>query len=100
METHDPKTYMQMARPFATRQESDDAMIAFIKDVEEARTKHRIKEFVGFLQVHVDGDDAGAYGAEIRLGNSLEHEALAARLLGVIQEWRRSKISKIIGGGQ
>jgi hypothetical protein len=95
---NDPETYRLVSKPFDSIDEANAAMNAFADDVTQARKKHRIAELVGQCQVTaiVDGEET-ATGMALRLGNAIEHEALAARLLGDIQRWRQAFIGKLLG---
>lgn len=50
---HDPALYAEMAVPFATRDEANDALSVFFADLRALRIKHRIADVVAVACVNV-----------------------------------------------
>lgn len=63
----DPSTYRAMSEPYATEQESSDALNAFFRELRELRIKHRIADTYTIASVSVI-DASGEEGERITSG--------------------------------
>jgi hypothetical protein len=95
-----PRLYRELNQPFASPDELDAAIKAFLADVMEARKRHRILNIVMMLQcpVMTDAEIEMMMGTDACYGDAGQWEAMAARMLGAIQADRQRTIAEMITG--
>ena len=94
------KLYRELNQPFASPDELDAAIKAFLADVMEARKRHRILNIVMMMQcpVMTDAETETMMGTDACYGDAGQWEAMAARMLGAIQADRQRTIAEMITG--
>ena len=92
--------YRKLNQPFASPDELDAAIKAFLADVMEARKRHRILNIVMMIQCPVmsDAETETMMGTDACYGDAGQWEAMAARMLGAIQADRQRTIAEMITG--
>jgi hypothetical protein len=93
----DPANYRRNSEPFATVDDSNEALMAFFDEVSTARDRHRIVDVAVLCEVMVlvDGKEVCAQ-ARIFLGDSARSLPMIAREFGAAQQRYEDEIASIV----
>lgn len=98
---NDPKTYREMAVPFADGETANAALSAFYEGVTELRKKHRIKNAIVLCEVGyiVDGQEVDG-SSKLLLGSSEEHLLMLAYAYGEARQRHEDLIALAVASGK
>lgn len=96
----DPDRYRMCSEPFADSEAADEAIRAFLDDVEASRVKHRIADVSYIIQdsLVTENDAPGMFIITGHQGDSLKREAMLAYALGQCQKERETLIQELLAG--
>lgn len=97
----DPKLYRKLSEPFNGADEANAALLAFLTEMRELRTKHRIAEVTFAVAVNVDygGEDGESSGMSVgHFGDESKAEVMAAYALGHFAAEHREMVNKAASG--
>lgn len=97
----DPKNYRAMGVPHEGADAANAALVAFARDVEEARKKHRIRDVLVTVQMVVDYSDdeqETAVMTRFSFGDVSKNLELAAYAYGAESAEHRERINKFATG--
>lgn len=98
--TKNLKLFREMSEPFETKEAALEAVALFIKDVAEARERHKITNVLTTINVNFiaeDGLESEANAAHM-LGDSSQAEALAAMTYGQMKSEHEARIARMLKG--
>jgi hypothetical protein len=78
---HDPKLYLDLAQPFSSEADAEQAIKAFFADVEAARARHRMPDVYLVAQYGIAAEDGavGEYLCRLQLGDPLHSVMMLAQ---------------------
>lgn len=91
----DEARYRKCAEPFATQDEAEAALKAFLDGVEALREECRIASVA--VVVKDSSEDTGTFMIDGFWGNSIEQETILAWAFGKAQAERQQRIMELIG---
>ncbi|HXI14987.1 MAG TPA: hypothetical protein VNM48_01355 [Chloroflexota bacterium] len=98
---HNPDLYHQLSVPFAAREDSNDAVDAFMADVEQAREKHRIADVYVIVETTVVVDGTETQGSYMKAwGSGLKPYPMVAAAYGYERGRFEDRMARIIAAAE
>lgn len=94
---NDPKHYREISTPFETVAAGNAALVAFFRDVETARDKHRIPDVTVLCEIAhtLDGEEIRG-SASASFGDSSRVVTMLARAYGAEQQHHEERLALIM----
>lgn len=92
-----PKRYRELSEPFASSEEADAAIKAFMDDVEQSRVKHKVRDVylvIGGSAMYESGE--GEFITRGLFGDEGKAEMMAAWALGHESACRQERITGVL----
>ena len=97
-QTSNPKLYRELSAPFADKTAAQNAIEAFINEMEVARAKHKIADIISVIQVNCldETGEEGVMTLSMGFGDPLKKPVMLAQALGKEQTTIEATIARYL----